>query len=594
MLRSAVPARPHPRRARTAAAIGALALLSLAAPGVAAHADVSPAQSIYSGTATVATMPGSNMLALMRLENGAWTWSNDGGRRAEIGAAGPFSFTDLSAGTYRLARLTLGDLYQPLTAELSDGSTVPVDELAVDLAAAHVSVPSADPSRGTTLDGTSTATDQSISIPAPLVRSTLSGVVTDSNGTTGQRGATVALYAYDPVSGVTEAALDAEEHPATAVTTSGGRYTFTGLPAGYYLAQATYGSDNAGFDPEGGSAGVSAGGVWLDGDTPGSAATLVLAATDAPYVPPVVVDPSPSASPTAVPTPSQVPTTSPSTPAKPLPSPEPTLDPIKIAVPEPGIIRANIPAIAQFAIVSAPSGDGATTSREQDAVNNILLDELSAAQQQALAAGLAPPTGPTVRSNVVPPPFASPPGLYVHVIDGLINVTNKGAATSFQAGQFGYTPSFTAPPIVIPSNPGVVFAPPPVFTQSVTTTYSKASPPKSAVDCEVRRVDTAGDKAAPVKKLYCNRVAAPRASTHAKHHQPWRRHVTVQAPRGAHHVRMPVQHLPGSGWYRIVTTHDLILRFTAISDHGHRPKHPIHLTRSAAVRSVTYVHLARH
>ena len=55
------------------------------------------------------------------------------------------------------------------------------------------------------------------------------------------------------------------------------------------------------------------------------------------------------------------------------------------------------------------------------------------------------------------------PGLYVQVLDGMINVSNPGGATLFNAGQFGFTPSMTAPPIVLPQNPGLRFTPPPVF-----------------------------------------------------------------------------------------------------------------------------------
>ncbi|HEY0846900.1 MAG TPA: FecR family protein [Noviherbaspirillum sp.] len=79
------------------------------------------------------------------------------------------------------------------------------------------------------------------------------------------------------------------------------------------------------------------------------------------------------------------------------------------------------------------------------------------------------------------------PGLYVQVLDGMISLSNGGGSLNFAAGQFGYTPSFTAPPVVLPSNPGMQFAPPPAFS-STTGPQGGAggSGASGAVDCEVR------------------------------------------------------------------------------------------------------------
>lgn len=77
------------------------------------------------------------------------------------------------------------------------------------------------------------------------------------------------------------------------------------------------------------------------------------------------------------------------------------------------------------------------------------------------------------------------PGLYVSVTDGQIVLSNRGGTTNFTAGQFGYTPSFTQPPVLLPTNPGIAFTPPPVFsTTSPGTTTSTSS--SNAVNCEVR------------------------------------------------------------------------------------------------------------
>jgi hypothetical protein len=86
-----------------------------------------------------------------------------------------------------------------------------------------------------------------------------------------------------------------------------------------------------------------------------------------------------------------------------------------------------------------------------------------------------PPTGPIL-----------PPGLYVQVLDGLINVTNPSGASNFSAGQFGFVPSFHQPPVVVPFNPGIQFTPPPTFSSGTPLNKPSSSAPAKAVDCEVR------------------------------------------------------------------------------------------------------------
>lgn len=80
------------------------------------------------------------------------------------------------------------------------------------------------------------------------------------------------------------------------------------------------------------------------------------------------------------------------------------------------------------------------------------------------------------------------PGLYVHVIDGLIHVSNSGGSQQFSAGQFGFTSSFKQPPVILPNNPGMQFTPPPAFNSnsgSGSNSSSNNSKPGD-VDCEVR------------------------------------------------------------------------------------------------------------
>jgi len=73
--------------------------------------------------------------------------------------------------------------------------------------------------------------------------------------------------------------------------------------------------------------------------------------------------------------------------------------------------------------------------------------------------------GTTFHAEIVPPGGggALAPGLYVQVIDGLINVSNKGGSQNFSAGQFGFTPNLNQPPVILPANPGIQFTPPPSF-----------------------------------------------------------------------------------------------------------------------------------
>lgn len=88
------------------------------------------------------------------------------------------------------------------------------------------------------------------------------------------------------------------------------------------------------------------------------------------------------------------------------------------------------------------------------------------------------PVPPSSRSTLAP-------GLYVQVIDGAINLSNKVGSQRFSAGQFGYTSSLITPPVVVPKNPGLQFTPPPAFNVSGTTNTASTTK-ANAVDCEVR------------------------------------------------------------------------------------------------------------
>lgn len=106
-----------------------------------------------------------------------------------------------------------------------------------------------------------------------------------------------------------------------------------------------------------------------------------------------------------------------------------------------------------------------------------------------LAAVVAMAATPAFAQNNVPPVpgAARAPGLYVQVLDGLIHVTNPAGTANFSAGQFGFTPSFKQPPVILPANPGIQFTPPPMFNSSTSLGVNGSGAPRSnTVDCEVR------------------------------------------------------------------------------------------------------------
>ncbi|GAB3548596.1 hypothetical protein GCM10027343_29180 [Noviherbaspirillum agri] len=79
------------------------------------------------------------------------------------------------------------------------------------------------------------------------------------------------------------------------------------------------------------------------------------------------------------------------------------------------------------------------------------------------------------------------PGLYVQVVDGAIVLRNNGGSHDFSAGQFGFSPSITQAPILLPADPGIQFTPPPGLSSTSgpqgSTGSAKTAPD---VDCEVR------------------------------------------------------------------------------------------------------------
>lgn len=90
------------------------------------------------------------------------------------------------------------------------------------------------------------------------------------------------------------------------------------------------------------------------------------------------------------------------------------------------------------------------------------------------------------RPGARPPLLA--PGLHLSVTDGAIMVSNPGGSLGFQAGQFGFVPNRTAPPAIVPNNPGLQFVPPPSFSLGANGAAGGLAGGTNAdtVDCEVR------------------------------------------------------------------------------------------------------------
>jgi hypothetical protein len=104
----------------------------------------------------------------------------------------------------------------------------------------------------------------------------------------------------------------------------------------------------------------------------------------------------------------------------------------------------------------------------------------------APAPGALQPPQPGAKAPVLPSGGRAP-GLYVQVLDGMIHLSNGGGSQNFAAGQFGFTPNFQQPPVIVPANPGIHFQPPPAFSLPSTGQGGTGTGGKSnAVDCEVR------------------------------------------------------------------------------------------------------------
>lgn len=126
------------------------------------------------------------------------------------------------------------------------------------------------------------------------------------------------------------------------------------------------------------------------------------------------------------------------------------------------------------------------TSKSDVNPAQITLKPLPALAHNSDAGTAVPDTTTLLAQNALPGGGGLAPGLYVHVIDGLIQLSNRGGVQQFAAGQFGFTGSVVQPPVIVPNNPGIQFNPPPAFSSSSAASAKNTSSQKGGVDCEVR------------------------------------------------------------------------------------------------------------
>lgn len=138
---------------------------------------------------------------------------------------------------------------------------------------------------------------------------------------------------------------------------------------------------------------------------------------------------------------------------------------------EPAAVAQTIPAYNHLAALSASEMSQLSGSNE--------------IRSDAPLAFLPNPTAVQLAQGPKPGEGGLAPGLYVQVIDGLIQLSNRGGVQQFAAGQFGFSGSIITPPVIVPNNPGIKFSPPPSFS-ATNAKSGDASGDKEKVDCEVR------------------------------------------------------------------------------------------------------------
>lgn len=139
---------------------------------------------------------------------------------------------------------------------------------------------------------------------------------------------------------------------------------------------------------------------------------------------------------------------------------------------------------ASFLVAYVPDAPGSAVALRLTYLRSSLAAVSSGVVSDA-ASGLGDLVAQNIPRAPLPTGAATAPGLYVQVIDGLINLSNKGGTQNFAAGQFGYTASPSNPPVLVPANPGIKFTPPPTFSQTSAPGVGSSNK-ADAIDCVVR------------------------------------------------------------------------------------------------------------
>ncbi len=91
---------------------------------------------------------------------------------------------------------------------------------------------------------------------------------------------------------------------------------------------------------------------------------------------------------------------------------------------------------------------------------------------------------------------SSAPGLYVQVIDGLIQLSNSSGALNLSPGQFGYTPTQMPPPIIVPVNPSSTL-PATAFPASILPSASAGGNPSLSLPLDTSNTNNSNKPAVP-------------------------------------------------------------------------------------------------
>ena len=79
---------------------------------------------------------------------------------------------------------------------------------------------------------------------------------------------------------------------------------------------------------------------------------------------------------------------------------------------------------------------------------------------------------------------AATAGVYGMTSASFLSLSTVNVSQFMFPGPFGFTPSGVAPPVIVPTNPGLLFIPPPTLSTSTPTSTTSNGP--NAVDCQVR------------------------------------------------------------------------------------------------------------